>query len=320
MSAENAHLPPQFDVVVVGGVNIDLGGQPDSALLLRDSNPGRIRISPGGVGRNIAHNLRLLGLRVCFLTALGNDEYAQLIRRSCRELGIDLSHAVQSTERPTSAYLYINDSDGDMMAAVSDMSVCEEILPSYLSEQLPIINAAKLLVADANIPEESLVWLTEHCTVPLFVDPVSVSKAVKLKPILDRIHTLKPNRIEAELLAGRRSADSGGIGVLAEALLLSGVRRLFLSLGPEGVLAADRQEMLLFPCCPSSPCSTTGAGDAYMAALAYAQIEQMSLKEAACFASAAASLTVESPEAVNAALSVPAVYRRRELQPPCRTL
>ena len=42
--------------VVVGGVNMDIGGVSAAPLVSADSNPGVVRISLGGVGRNIAHN------------------------------------------------------------------------------------------------------------------------------------------------------------------------------------------------------------------------------------------------------------------------
>ena len=48
-------------VTVVGGMNMDIGGRPHGKLVARDSNPGTVRMSPGGVGRNIAHNMSLLG-------------------------------------------------------------------------------------------------------------------------------------------------------------------------------------------------------------------------------------------------------------------
>ena len=54
---------------------------------------------------------------------------------------------------------------------------------------------------------ESIAWLAENCPVPIFADPVSTAKAVKLRPVLGRLHTLKPNRIEAELLSGVSITD-----------------------------------------------------------------------------------------------------------------
>lgn len=90
---------------VVGGVNVDIGGQSYAPLVARDSNPGRVRISLGGVGRNIAHNMSLLGVDVRLLTAFGDDLHAQRVAASCGELGIDISHALQVPGGTTSTYL-----------------------------------------------------------------------------------------------------------------------------------------------------------------------------------------------------------------------
>ena len=58
-------------IAVIGSVNMDIGGYSDRPLTAGDSNPGRVRMSLGGVGCNIARNLALLGVKVRFLTALG---------------------------------------------------------------------------------------------------------------------------------------------------------------------------------------------------------------------------------------------------------
>ena len=187
---------------VVGGVNVDIGGQSYAPLVARDSNPGRVRISLGGVGRNIAHNMSLLGVDVRLLTAFGDDLHAQRVAASCGELGIDISHALQVPGGTTSTYLFLNDVDGDMALGLSDMDICERITPAYLASNLSLLNNAQVIVADTNIPAESLQYLVTHCTPPVFVDPVSTAKARKVQPVLGRVHTLKPNRIEAELLSG----------------------------------------------------------------------------------------------------------------------
>ncbi len=48
-------------IVVVGGLNIDIIGTPFEEPLAGDSSPGAVRVSMGGVGRNIARTLRKLG-------------------------------------------------------------------------------------------------------------------------------------------------------------------------------------------------------------------------------------------------------------------
>ena len=92
-------------VCVVGAVNLDICGRPEKKLIFRDSNPGAVTLTPGGVGRNIAHDLRLLGVEVKFLTAFGGDSHAQLLRNDCVELGMDLSCALDVPGGRTSTYL-----------------------------------------------------------------------------------------------------------------------------------------------------------------------------------------------------------------------
>ena len=290
-------------IVVVGGANVDIGGQSSGPLIEKDSNPGRVRISIGGVGRNIAHNLRLLGLPVTFLTALGKDAHGDRVAAECAMAGIDCERVLRTHAAPTSTYLFIADQQGDMRLAVSDMSICQLISPSYLAQQRDLLDAAAALVLDANLSEESIRYLAENCSAPLFADPVSVTKAEKLRPVLNRIHTLKPNRLEAELLSGRPLRDPSELAQGAELLLEKGLRRVFLSLGREGVLAAEAGSQLRLPCAKAEAVNMTGAGDAMMAGIVWSFIQGMSLEESALAATAAAAIAVEGKHTVNEALS-----------------
>ena len=300
-------------VVVIGGVNMDIGGRGFAPLVARDSNPGRVTMSLGGVGRNIAHNMSLLGLDVRFLTAFGDDLYAQRIAASCGELGIDISHALQVPGGATPTYLFINDAAGDMALAVSDMEICDRITPAYLAANLNLINNAQVLVADTNLPRETLEFLAQRCTVPVFVDPVSTAKAAKLRGLLGSFHTLKPNRMEAELLSGVQITDDESLFEAARVLLATGLHRVFISLGERGVLAADRKEMRLVPCCRAEMRNATGAGDAFMAALAWAYLEGTDLEHTARAAAATAAMAIESDETINSGISAAAVRARMSL-------
>jgi pseudouridine kinase len=170
--------------VVVGGVNVDIGGRSLNKLVAADSNPGKVSISLGGVGRNIAHNMTLMGVDVKMLTAMGEDVYGNRIAASCTELGIDASRALRVADCATSTYLYIADEEGEMALALSDMEVCDRITPAYLTANSQMLQNARVIVADTNIPGETLVYLVENCSAPIFCDPVSTIKAEKLRPIL----------------------------------------------------------------------------------------------------------------------------------------
>lgn len=296
--------------VVIGGVNMDIGGRSFKPLIAKDSNPGKVTTSLGGVGRNIAHNMSLLGVDVRMLTAYGDDVYGQQIDASCKELGIDVSCAMQIPGGRTPTYIFLNDDDGDMALALSDMTICEKITPAYLSNNLTMINNAKLVVVDTNIPQESIAFLAECCTAPIFVDPVSTVKAEKVRPILGKIHTFKPNRMEAELLTGIPITDEENLRKAAQALLDTGMHRVFISCGTDGVLAADHERMVKVPCFKATMRNATGAGDSFMAALAWAYLEGTDLEETARAAAAVAAMAIESEETINPAICAEAVRER----------
>lgn len=296
--------------VVVGGVNVDIGGRSFAPLVASDSNPGRVSLSLGGVGRNIAHNLSLMGTDVRLLTAYGDDLHGERVAASCSELGIDLSHALRIPGAATSTYLYLADDHGEMALAVSDMEICKKITPAYLASQLPLLQNAQVVVADTNLPQESLEYLAENCTVPLFVDPVSTVKAEKLRPILSRIHTLKPNRLEAELLSGVPIHGTEDVANTVDVLLKKGVHRVFVSLGPDGVYGAMGDERVTLPNIPGNMVNTTGCGDAFMAALVWAYLEGMTLRDTALAGLAAGSIAMESSETINSAMSAAGLRNR----------
>ena len=297
-------------VTVVGGVNVDIGGRPFGPLVSQDSNPGAVHSSLGGVGRNIAHNMALLGLDVRLVTAFGDDLNAQKLAASCGELGIDISQSPVIPGGRTSTYLFINNQGGDMALAVSDMEIYRHLTPRVLAQRQKLFSASQVLVIDTNIPEESIVWLAENAGVPIFADPVSTAKAAKLKPVLGRIHTLKPNRLEAELLSGVPITGEASLNRAADALLSTGLRRVFISLGGDGVFAADHNSRRHLSCLPANLINTTGCGDAFMSAIVWAYLQGTDLADTARAGLAASAIAMEGEGTINPAMSENALKER----------
>ncbi len=296
-------------VAVVGGINLDICGKAFAPLIERDSNPGTVKLSLGGVGRNIAHNLRLLDCPVRMLTALGGDLYARRVEEDCERLGIELRHAIRVPGAATSTYLAIEGPDGDMELALCDDALARHVTPDYLAAQAEVLNGAAAVVADTNLTPEALAWLGAHCAAPLFVDPVSVTKAEKLRPLLGRIFLLKPNRIEAELLSGVAIRDRATLGRAADALLATGLKRVCISMGSEGVYCAWGAERCLIPCPETTLVNASGGGDAMMAGFVRAFLDGLPTEAAARFALACSAIAVEGQETINPALTL--AYARK---------
>ena len=289
-----ARLRTDAPVFVIGAVNMDLAGTPTNPLREGDSNPGRITLTPGGVGRNIAENLSLLDRKVSLITIMGNDPYAQMIRDHCLKAGIDLQYSFTDPQEKTSAYLCINGQNGDLNVAVSDMSICDRLTPDKLEPLLPVLNHGSMVIADANLPEETLAWIGEKVTVPIAADPVSAAKAHRLRPLLPKLTFLKPNLSEAEILTGFSHGEAGSFSRLADALHTLGGSKVFLSLGARGVWADDGREGALIPCVPGAIVNTSGCGDAFVAAAADACMRNLGTMDCARRGLAAAAICAVS--------------------------
>lgn len=283
-------------VTVIGGANMDVGGQSAAPLRLRDSNPGSVVLRPGGVGRNIAHDLRLLGLEVSLVTALGDDLFGAGLRQSCEALGMDLSMTLTVPGARSSTYLYVTDETGEMHVGLADMDVTDALTPAVLSPLMARINASAAVVLDANLSAETIDFLAAACTAPLYADPVSTAKAPRLQRALPKLAAIKPNVLEAAALTGESDPERA-----ARALQRAGVRRVLVSLGAQGMLAAEGDRLLRLPCLPGPVVNTTGAGDAAMAAVVWAGLRGLGLEETAraalsCGAQTAACAETNPPE------------------------
>ncbi|MBR6165383.1 MAG: carbohydrate kinase family protein [Clostridia bacterium] len=306
---------PDAPVFVIGAVNMDIIGTPDAPLCPADSNPGRVSLSPGGVGRNIAENLCRLGRRVFLITVTGEDAYAGIIRENCRNAGMDLRYSFTDPLGHTSTYLCLNEQNGNLHAAISDMAICEQLTPDRLSPLLPVLNQGSMVLADANLPEKTLAWIAENVKVPLAADPVSAAKAHRLKPLLSRLSLVKPNLAEAEELTGLHPGEGGSYTFLADALHRQGVERVYLSLGSRGVWADDCRGGMLLPCIPGPIVNTSGCGDAFVAAAADAFLRGLDTEASARRGLAAASICAEDPAPVSSRLSPEAIDLRLSLLP-----
>ena len=176
---------------VIGAANIDIGGFPAGRLSMQDSSPGKVRLSAGGVGRNIACNLARLGVETCLVAPLGTDSFADIVRADCARAGVDTGLCFTFEGEASSSYLFIADAGGDMQLAVNDMGICDRLTPRALEARLEALNEMDSVVLDANLPAETLEYLADRLRVPLVADAVSTAKAPRLMGALDRLAAVK---------------------------------------------------------------------------------------------------------------------------------
>lgn len=300
-------------VVLIGAANLDVLGFTKDPLILKDSNPGHVRLCIGGVSRNIGENLTRIGLDTELITAVGSGIDGTFILSNCREIGIGTAYAAVVGNRPSSIYIALMDHDGDMALALSDMTISETIIPEFLRERRAVLDQASAIVADTCLPLETLEYLTDTIkNKPLCIDTVSVHKGEKLKPILGKIDTLKMNLLEAEHISGISSSEPDSQRKMGDHFLNLGTRQIIITSGGGGSAWFSSQEACSFIPPEVIPVNTTGAGDAFMAGVVYSRLHNYTGDDTLLYSSALAAIALESEETVNPALSLELVNERAE--------
>jgi len=284
----------------IGGANMDIHGRSDNKLVMRDSNPGALHTTMGGVCRNICENLARLGSRVKLVTVIGDDPNGREILSGCEAVGIDMSAARVIPGERSSTYVSLMDEKGDMQLAMSDMRIIKQLDAKFVDDSMDVLSNAAMVVVDGNLSAQAVERLTEVCLAPLYLDPVSTAWAKEMRPFIGSFDTVKPNRMELEALTGMPVQKLSQVIAACDHLINQGVRRVFVSLGEEGMFYRGREGTIHRVARPYKKLvNATGAGDASMAGIVWASKQGMTADEILCVGMAAGMIAIASPDTIS---------------------
>ncbi len=274
------------------------------------SNPGATLLTPGGVARNIAHNLALLGIGAALIGVVGRDAFGAQLLAATAAVGVDTQGMLRAAGA-TGSYSAVLDARGQLVLGVAAMSILERLTPRRLAAERARLEGADLIVADSNLPIDTLDWLIGFAAereLRLAIETVSVPKGGRLKRLLAAgrpLFALFCNRAEAAALTGRSELRAA-----ARRLHERGVRHVGIGLGRRGMFASDGDSQRIVPALPAQVVDVTGAGDAAVAGTLYGLLHGHDLAAAARYGQAAAALTLACDQSVNPKLSARAIHAR----------
>lgn len=280
-------------ILTIGGANFDIKAKSFAPNVSATSNPSTITTSPGGVARNIAHNLARLGADVALIANIGNDMQGRTILDATRKAGVDVSR-VRATAANTGTYIAILNPNGELVTANSDMRAVDTITPDVIASYEADIRGAGYIIADCNLPLDTLRALTATAWKKLFIEPVSVPKSEKLKHMLEDgpIFMASPNLDQVEHLTGTRDLVPA-----VQRLHAMGMMQVIIHAGPDGAYVSDGKTITHAPPNLAGPIiDVTGAGDAAVAGLVFALAQGKSLEEASHFGQTTAGRVVASAQ------------------------
>ena len=293
-------------IAVVGGINIDIEGAPYNKIKYHDSNPGKIRLSYGGVGRNIAENLARLGGDCMMVSCVGDEPMSIGAVEQLKSLGVDVSLVRVFPGEMPSMYLSILDENRDMELGISDMDIINNITPEYIDEIRHRLESMSVVALDGNLSRDLLGYATAVLKgTKMFYDPVSANKGVRAKDFVGRFFAVKPNVLEAEAILDMKIETDEDVRTAGQRFMELGVEKVFITLGEKGVFYRERgSEGFIRPAKGLVIKSATGAGDSFSACILLGISLGMNAKTIAEMGMAASRITMESQKAVSEKISI----------------
>lgn len=300
--------------ILVFGVSVyDIFGFTYNAFKAQDSNPGRVRVSFGGVCRNIAENMTRVGMNTKFISIIGNDEKGRAIMDHAASMGLDMTDSLIVEGESTPTYMAILNEHGEMEAAIIDMKITEKITTEFIDSKADIIKNAEYMVLDVDNPSivEYILTKFKGCT-NFILDPVSAAKVQHVKHLVGYFHTIKPNRHEAEVLCGFSIQSREDVKKAGRYFLDLGVTNVFISLDEEGIYYNNGVEEGVIKANDVTVVNVTGAGDSCVAGLSYGYMNGLSIKDTVKYAIAMSIGTISHEETIHPEMGCQLVERYLE--------
>lgn len=179
---------------VFGGTNIDMQAIIAGKVRPYESNPSKISVTFGGVGRNIARSIA--NSEPCyFISAFSNSPLFLPLIEDLKNHHIDLSYSKIFNDQGSSIYLDLIDQDGVVVGA-SDTGLVERLNPEDFRSVCNLTSDNDIIVLDTNLNHESLEYILTHSKGYKVLDAVSSKKLERAKDLLKYVDLIKVNQFE----------------------------------------------------------------------------------------------------------------------------
>ncbi len=295
-------------VGVIGSANMDLIAHTDLVPVAGQNVVGRdFRMVPGGKGANQAVAAARLGAHVTFIGKVGADAFGEALLANLKAEGVDVGLVEITPVVATGTALIVVDRSGQ-----SALTICpganSNLLPEDLDEINDVIEGLDVLIMQLEIPMETV------------LRGIAMGRELNVRTVVDagpprgqppaeffNVSILSPNQAEAAALIGRPITNLGDAEAAAAEFMKRGAESVVIKLGEQGALMATPQGMRHFGAQKVKVVDTTGAGDAFTAALAVFVTEGLALPGAVHMANIAGALATTRPGAQ------PAMPTRKEI-------
>lgn len=306
-------------IVVVGSSNTDLIVRADRLPTPGETVLGHSYLTaPGGKGANQAVAAARLGAHVCLIARTGEDDFGRAALVGLRRERVDTRFVIQDPDAHSGVALIVVGQSGENAIAVAP-GANAKLGPPDIERARDAITQADLVLMQLEVPLETVAYATEIAAdagIPIVLNPAPAQPLPS--ELLARLTVLTPNRGEAEAMAEVAARDVGGAHRAAATIQARTGTSVIVTLGASGAVWTDGSATGQTDAVEVEPVDTTGAGDAFNGALAYALALGRPLEAAvqfACFAGALATLKAGAQTSLPTLETLETFIRRRGMEP-----
>ncbi|WP_300390966.1 MULTISPECIES: ribokinase [unclassified Fusobacterium] len=278
-------------IVVVGSINMDLvticNRVPEGGETLFGEEFFQV---PGGKGANQAVAIGKLGTDVTMLGKVGKDSFGKDLIEAMKKSGVKTEHIKEGEKATGIAKIIVEKNGQNRILVVAGAN--SEVDREYIDEHLDVIRDCDVLVAQLEIPIETVAYALEKAKEFGKMTILNPAPARELsEDIIRNSDLIIPNESELALMTGMKTDTHEEIKEAGEKLLNLGVKDLIVTLGSKGSLHLNREVCEFHSAYKVKAVDTTAAGDSFIGGLVR-ELKGNNLSEAIEFATKVSAIAV----------------------------
>jgi len=281
-------------ITVVGSIHMDFYIRLPKFPLPGETVLGRnFTMLPGGKGANQAVACSRLGVHTYIISRVGKDIFGEKLVENLKENRVNTKYVkVDENAHTGIAFILLNEKTGENIIAVApgaDYNVSRKDIDHSVSA----IVSSDIVLLQLELPISTVIYAIKKAWEKQVKTILNPAPATCLPgEVYKYIYVLTPNRIEASLLSGINIETMEDAIKAGKILVAKGVKYVIITLGAKGSLIVSKNFIKHLPAYKVKVVDTTGAGDAFNAALAVGLAEGRNIVEACRMANAAAAIKV----------------------------